>query len=39
MTHIPYKGDGQAVNDLLAGQIQVMFTAPNVAMANVKAGR
>ena len=39
MTHIPYKGDGQAANDLLAGQIQVMFTAPNVAMANVKAGR
>ena len=39
MTHIPYKGDGQAVIDLLAGQIQVMFTAPNVAMANVKAGR
>ena len=39
MTHIPYKGDGQAVNDLLAGQIQIMFTAPNVAMANVKAGR
>ena len=39
MVHVPYKGDGQAVNDLLAGQIQVMFTAPNVAMANVKAGR
>lgn len=39
MTHIPYKGDGQAVNDLLAGQIQVMFTAPNVAMAHVKSGR
>lgn len=39
MTHIPYKGDGQAINDLLAGQIQVMFTAPNVAMPNVKAGR
>lgn len=39
MQHIPYKGDGQAVNDLLAGQIQLMFTAPNVAMANVKAGK
>ena len=39
MVHVPYKGDGQAVNDLLAGQIQLMFTAPNVAMANVKAGR
>ena len=39
MVHVPYKGDGQAVNDLLAGQIQVMFTAPNVAMAHVKSGR
>lgn len=39
MTHIPYKGDGQAMADLLGGQIQVMFTAPNVAMANVKAGK
>jgi tripartite-type tricarboxylate transporter receptor subunit TctC len=39
MVHIPYKGDGQAINDLLAGQIQLMFTAPNVAMAQVKAGR
>jgi tripartite-type tricarboxylate transporter receptor subunit TctC len=39
MTHIPYKGDGQAVVDLLAGQIQVMFTAPNVAMAHVKSGK
>ena len=39
MTHVPYKGDGQAVIDLLAGQIQVMFTAPNVAMAHVKSGK
>ena len=39
MVHVPYKGDGQAVNDLLAGQIQLMFTAPNVAMAHVKSGR
>ena len=39
MTHIPYKGDGQAMADLLGGQIQVMFTAPNVAMPNVKAGK
>lgn len=39
MLHVPYKGDGQAVADLLGGQIQLMFTAPNVAMANVKAGK
>lgn len=39
MLHVPYKGDGQAVNDLLAGQIQLMITAPNVPAAQVKAGR
>ncbi len=39
LTHVPYKGDGPAVNDLLAGQIQLMFTAPNVAMPHIKAGR
>ncbi|MBC5766337.1 Bug family tripartite tricarboxylate transporter substrate binding protein [Ramlibacter albus] len=39
MLHVPYKGDGQAVNDLLAGQIQLMVTAPNVPAANVKAGK
>ena len=39
LTHVPYKGDGPAVNDLLAGQIQLMFTAPNVAMPHIKAGK
>jgi tripartite-type tricarboxylate transporter receptor subunit TctC len=39
MFHVPYKGDGQALTDLLANQIQVMFTAPNVAMPQVKAGK
>jgi tripartite-type tricarboxylate transporter receptor subunit TctC len=39
MTHVPYKGDGAALPDLLSGQVQVMFTAPNVPMAQVKAGR
>ncbi|MEZ5645524.1 MAG: tripartite tricarboxylate transporter substrate binding protein [Burkholderiaceae bacterium] len=36
--HVPYKGDGPAVNDLLAGRLQFMFTAPNVAMPHVKSG-
>lgn len=39
MLHVPYKGDGQAVVDLLGGQIQLMFTAPNVAMSHVKSGK
>ncbi len=39
LRHIPYKGDGQAVNDLLSGQIQMMFTSPNVAVPHAKTGR
>lgn len=39
LRHVPYKGDGQAVNDLLANQIQLMFTAPNVAMAHARSGK
>jgi tripartite-type tricarboxylate transporter receptor subunit TctC len=37
--HIPYKGDGQAILDLLSGQIKIMFTAPNVGMPHVKSGK
>jgi tripartite-type tricarboxylate transporter receptor subunit TctC len=39
MFHVPYKGDGQALTDLLGGQVQLMFTAPNVALPHVKAGK
>ena len=39
MVHVPYKGDSPAMNDLLAGQTQLMFTAPNVAMPHVKSGK
>lgn len=39
MLHVPYKGDGQAIGDLIAGQVQLMFTAPNVAMPHVKSGK
>jgi tripartite-type tricarboxylate transporter receptor subunit TctC len=39
MTHVPYKGAGPAVNDLLAGQIQVMFAPIVAVLPQVKAGR
>jgi tripartite-type tricarboxylate transporter receptor subunit TctC len=39
MTHVPYKGQGPAVQDLLAGHLQVMFDAYSSAVPNMKAGR
>jgi tripartite-type tricarboxylate transporter receptor subunit TctC len=38
MTHIPYRGTSLAVADLLAGQVQVVFSDPVSALAHVKAG-
>jgi len=39
MTHIPYKGTGPALNDLLGGQLEVIFgSAPSTA-PYVKSGR
>jgi tripartite-type tricarboxylate transporter receptor subunit TctC len=39
MTHIPYKGVSQAVIDLVAGAVHVMFPSPGSAISQVKAGR
>ena len=39
LNHIPYKGSGQALNDLLAGQVSVMFDQLTSASANIKAGK
>lgn len=39
MTHIPYRGDGAAMADLLGGQVQVMFTALLGAMPHIRSGR
>jgi len=36
---IPYKGTGQAVIDLLAGQVQMMMMSPLVAVPNIKFGK
>src|ERR1700694_704257 len=38
MTHVPYKGAGPALTDLLSGNIQVMFDSMGTAMPPVKAG-
>ncbi len=39
MTHVPYKGAGPAIADLLAGQTQFMFTTIPPALPHVKTGR
>ena len=39
IVHVPYKGSAQAINDLIGGQIQVMFdNVPSIG-PHVKAGR
>ncbi len=39
LTHVPYKGSGPAMTDLMGGQIQLMADALPSAMANIQAGR
>ena len=37
--HIPYKGASQAITDLLAGQVQVLFEPLPASMPFIKAGK
>ncbi|MGZ8267584.1 MAG: Bug family tripartite tricarboxylate transporter substrate binding protein [Burkholderiales bacterium] len=39
MTHVPYKGGGPALVDLLAGQISLVFATPQTSLSHVKSGR
>ena len=39
MTHVPYKGSGQAIADVLAGQVQVFITTPPSVMQHVQTGK
>lgn len=39
MVHVPYKGSGQAIQDVLAGQVQVFITTPPSVMQHVQAGK
>jgi|SRR5688572_7100427 len=39
MTHVPYKGGGPAMVDLLAGQIQLLFATSPIGLPQVKSGR
>jgi tripartite-type tricarboxylate transporter receptor subunit TctC len=39
MIHVPYRGGGPAYNDLLGGQVQIMFATTVATIGHVNAGR
>lgn len=39
LTHIPYRGTGPAVTDLLGGQVDAMFLPIHVALPHIRSGR
>jgi len=39
IVHVPYKGSGDAMKDLLTGTVQLFFDGPTTAIANAKTGR
>jgi len=39
IVHVPYKGAGPALSDLMGGQVQMLITGYSAAIGHVKAGR
>ena len=39
MTHVPYRGGGQAINDLIPGRVDVMFNTMGTALPLVRNGQ
>jgi tripartite-type tricarboxylate transporter receptor subunit TctC len=39
MVHVPYRGGGPALTDLLAGQVQVMFDTLSTSIEHIRAGK
>ena len=39
MLHVPYRGEGPALADLLSGQIQVMFTTGGPSLGYARSGK
>jgi len=39
MTHIPYKGSGEAINDLLSGQVQLTIDNISTVLPHVQTGK
>jgi tripartite-type tricarboxylate transporter receptor subunit TctC len=39
LLHVPYKGAGPAINDLLGGQVLLMFSNPTSTVPHVRSGK
>ncbi len=39
MTHVPYKGIGPGIVDMLGGRIDMLFASPTASMPHVRAGK
>jgi tripartite-type tricarboxylate transporter receptor subunit TctC len=39
IVHVPYKGGGNAINDVIAGQVEMTFIGAPVALPHVRSGR
>ena len=39
MIHVPYRGGGQVMTDLIAGQVQVSFIGLTVAIEHIRSGK
>jgi len=39
MIHVPYRGGGQVMTDLIAGQVQVSFIGLSVAIEHIRSGK
>jgi len=39
MVHVPYKGSGPAIQDVLAGQVQVFITTPPSVIGHIQTGK
>lgn len=39
MTHVPYKGSGAAIADVLAGQVQFFMTTPPSVLGHIQQGK
>jgi tripartite-type tricarboxylate transporter receptor subunit TctC len=39
MVHVPYRGSGPAIQDMLSGQVQLVITTPPSVMQHIQAGK